>query len=125
MKMKLSLVMTVVTAALALFPTSASAGSTGPKSWPSEAYTQLYKNHALPAQRLAPVRMISGPRTPVIMAAVKLSPSQAKSIALEHVKGSEFLDIRLVKGRTYIVKVMKDGRRIDVYVDANTGDIKQ
>lgn len=57
-------------------------------------------------------------------AAVKVSASQAKAIALSHVRGSEFLDIRLVEGHTYRVRVMKDGRRIDVYVDANSGRVK-
>lgn len=58
------------------------------------------------------------------LAAVNVSPSQAKSIALRHVRGSEFLDIKLVGGNTYIVRVIKAGRRIDVYIDANTGRVK-
>lgn len=57
-------------------------------------------------------------------AAVKVSASRAKAIALSHVRGSEFLDIRLIEGHTYRVRVIKKGRRIDVYVDANTGRVK-
>ena len=57
-------------------------------------------------------------------AAVRVSASRAKAIALSHVRGSEFLDIRLIEGHTYRVRVIKKGRRIDVYVDANTGRVK-
>ena len=57
------------------------------------------------------------------VAALAISASEAKSIALRHVKGSEFLDIKLIGGNTYRVRVMQNGRRIDVLVNANTGRV--
>ncbi len=60
---------------------------------------------------------------PYLSASVEVSASEAKSIALKSVPGSEFLDIKLIGGKTYRVRVMKDGRRFDVFVDAITGTI--
>ena len=54
-----------------------------------------------------------------------ISPSEAKRIALRSVRDpKEALDIRRV-GDVYIVRiVLKDGRRRDIKVDANTGRIR-
>ncbi|MEE9348297.1 MAG: PepSY domain-containing protein [Robiginitomaculum sp.] len=85
----------------------------------------------VPAQNFAPARIsqfapMDLPRDMlgVQFAAKLISASQAKSIALRHVPGSEFLDIKLVGGNTYIVRVIKNGRRIDVRIDAATGRVK-
>jgi uncharacterized membrane protein YkoI len=85
----------------------------------------------VPTQSFAPARIsqfapLDRPRDMlgVQFAATAISASQAKSIALRHVPGSEFLDIKLVGGNTYIVRVIKDGRRIDVRIDATTGRVK-
>ncbi len=49
-----------------------------------------------------------------------VSPSQAKSIAMNAVPGSKYLDLR-IDGQGYRVWLVNDGRRIEVYVDARTG----
>lgn len=54
----------------------------------------------------------------------RISASRAKSIALRHVRGASFINIRPM-GDTYRVRVQqKNGRIIDVYVDARTGRVK-
>lgn len=58
-------------------------------------------------------------------AAARISAQEAKSIAMRTVPGSEFLDIRLMDGQIYRVRVIKDGRRIDVWVDAQTGRVRR
>ena len=50
----------------------------------------------------------------------KVSPSQAKGIAMRAVPGSKYLDLR-IDGKGYRVWLVNDGRRIEVYVDARTG----
>lgn len=60
---------------------------------------------------------------PTQMAAVAVSPSRAKSIALRAYKGAEFLDIKLVGGKTYIVRLIRAGQRFDVRIDARSGRI--
>lgn len=91
---------------------------------------EAYPNWHAQNSRVAPpartdLRFAPRRAAPIYMAAVSISPSQAKSIALRSVPGSEFLDIKLVGGNTYIVRVIKSGRRIDVRVDAQTGQIKR
>lgn len=55
----------------------------------------------------------------------QISPSQAKSIALRRVRGGEVVDISR-NGNTYRVRVIaKDGRVVDVYIDAATGRVKR
>lgn len=78
-----------------------------PHMMPNQVYTRRPQSYPQPYQSVA----------------VKVSASQAKSIALRYVPGSEFLDIKLIGGKTYRVRVMKQGRRIDVFVDAFTGRI--
>lgn len=101
-------------AALIAFPSAAQADNRRERAYQPSAMV-------MPIQRIAPARINDGA---VQMAAVNVSPSQAKSIALSHVRGSEFLDIKLVGGNTYVVRVIKNGRRIDVRIDANTGRVK-
>ena len=58
------------------------------------------------------------------LAASKISPSKAKSIARKHVGGGEVVDISQT-GDTYRVRVIaKDGQVVDVIIDANTGRVK-
>jgi uncharacterized membrane protein YkoI len=54
----------------------------------------------------------------------KISASEAKSIALRRAGGGEVVDISR-NGNTYRVRVIrKDGRVIDVLIDATTGRVK-
>ena len=60
-----------------------------------------------------------------LLAQNKISASQAKSIARSRVGGGEVVDISR-KGDTYKVRVIaKNGRVVDVYIDANTGRVKR
>ena len=53
-----------------------------------------------------------------------ISPAEAKSIARSRVKGGEVVDISR-RGDTYRVRVIaKNGKVVDVYIDANTGRVK-
>lgn len=54
----------------------------------------------------------------------KISASQAKSIARSRVPGGEVVDISL-ENNTYRVRVIaRDGRLVDIFVDASTGRVK-
>jgi uncharacterized membrane protein YkoI len=54
----------------------------------------------------------------------KISASQAKSIARSRVPGGEIVDISL-RNNTYRVRVIaKNGRVVDIYIDASTGRVK-
>ena len=53
-----------------------------------------------------------------------ISAAKAKSIARAQVKGGEVVDVSR-KGATYRVRVIKNGRVVDVLVDANTGRVKR
>ncbi len=54
----------------------------------------------------------------------KISASEAKSIAKRRVGGGEVVDISR-NGNTYRVRVIrKDGRVVDVLIDATTGRVK-
>jgi len=55
----------------------------------------------------------------------RISASEAKSIARSRVRGGEVVDISR-NGDTYRVRVIrKDGRVVDVFIDANTGRVKR
>jgi len=55
----------------------------------------------------------------------RISASEAKSIALRRAGGGEVVDISR-NGNTYRVRVIrKDGRVVDVLIDANTGRVKR
>lgn len=61
----------------------------------------------------------------VLVAQNSVSPAEAKSIARARVKGGQVVDIRRT-GDTYRVRVIaKDGKVVDVYIDANTGRVKR
>lgn len=54
----------------------------------------------------------------------RISASEAKSIARRKVRGGEVVDLSL-NGGTYRVRVIaRDGRVVDVYIDAATGRVK-
>ena len=54
-----------------------------------------------------------------------ISPAQAKAIARKRVKGGEVVDIAR-NGATYRVRVIaKNGKVVDVFIDANTGRVKK
>ena len=54
-----------------------------------------------------------------------ISPAEAKSIARSRVKGGEVVDISR-RGDTYRVRVIaKNGKVVDVFIDANTGRVKK
>ena len=56
--------------------------------------------------------------------AQRISASQAKSIALNRVRGAKFINVQLV-GDAYRVRLQqKNGRIVDVYVDARTGRVR-
>ncbi|WP_409433494.1 PepSY domain-containing protein [Litorimonas sp. RW-G-Af-16] len=60
-----------------------------------------------------------------LLAQRQISASDAKSIALRRVRGGEVVDISKT-GNTYRVRVIgKDGRVVDVYIDATTGRVKR
>jgi len=55
----------------------------------------------------------------------KISASQAKSAAMSRYRGAKFINVQLVNQSTYRVRLQqKNGRIIDVYVDAYTGRVK-
>lgn len=70
-------------------------------------------------------RTMAAAQTDVIRYAQRqISPREAKSIALSRVPGGEVVDIRR-SGDTYRVRIIaRDGRVIDIVVDANTGRIR-
>ena len=54
----------------------------------------------------------------------KVSPSEAKNIARRKVRGADVIDISL-KGGTYKVRMQKkNGRVVEVYVDAASGRVR-
>ncbi len=55
----------------------------------------------------------------------RISASKAKSIALKSVRGARFVNVKFLPPATYRVRLQqKNGRIIDVYVDAYTGSVK-
>jgi len=61
----------------------------------------------------------------IIQAQRSISPAEAKSIARSRVPGGEVVDISR-RGDTYRVRVIaKNGKVVDVYIDANTGRVKR
>ncbi len=54
----------------------------------------------------------------------KISASEAKSIAMRRVPGAEVVDI-VLNGGTYRVRLIRrDGRVVDVFIDAATGRVR-
>jgi len=64
-------------------------------------------------------------RTLPLLAQNTISASEAKSIARRRVPGGEVVDIAR-NGNTYRVRVIaRDGRVVDVFIDAKTGRVKR
>ena len=58
------------------------------------------------------------------MAQRQITPAEAKRIALSRVRGGEVVDIRR-SGDAYRVRVIaRDGRVVDIVVDAKTGRVR-
>ncbi|MDA8708537.1 PepSY domain-containing protein [Hellea sp.] len=69
-------------------------------------------------------RFAPSPQTLPRWAQRKISASEAKSIARKRAGGGEVVDISR-NGNTYRVRVIrKDGRVVDVLIDATTGRVK-
>lgn len=54
----------------------------------------------------------------------RISASRAKAAAMNRVRGAKFVNVQLVNQGTYRVRLQKNGRIVDVYVDAYTGQVK-
>ena len=54
----------------------------------------------------------------------RISASRAKSAAMNRHRGAKFVNVQLVNPSTYRVRLQKNGRIVDVYVDAYTGQVK-
>lgn len=52
-----------------------------------------------------------------------ISPSKAKSIAAQRVPGAKFVDISRSGGQYRVRMLRKDGRVVDVLIDAATGRV--
>lgn len=55
----------------------------------------------------------------------KISASRAKSAAMNRYRDAKFINVKLINQSTYRVRLQqKNGRIVDVYVDAYTGRVK-
>jgi len=54
----------------------------------------------------------------------RISASRAKASAMSQHRGAKFVNVQLVNQGTYRVRLNKNGRIVDVYVDAYTGQVK-
>jgi uncharacterized membrane protein YkoI len=55
----------------------------------------------------------------------KISASRAKSAAMSRYRNTKFINVQLINQSTYRVRLQqKNGRIVDVYVDAYTGRVK-
>ena len=92
----------------------------GASAMPANAKPAKWKNNPYSA---APSFAPTANNVP-LWAQRKVSASEAKSIALRRVGGGEVVDISR-NGNTYRVRVIrKDGRVVDVLIDATTGRVK-
>ena len=91
---------------------------------PAFAADRKFKRSAAPFSQIGPNHAPNS--QPVFqLAQNKVSASQAKAIARSQVPGGEVVDVSQ-KGNTYRVRVIaKDGRVVDVLIDASTGRVKR
>ena len=84
-----------------------------------------YQPDILRAYDLAPKDVLSDVKTQLYAQRAErgISASQAKSIAMSYVSGARFVNIQMVDSVTYRVRLQKNDRIIDVYVDARTGAV--
>lgn len=82
---------------------------------------------AMPAQAAPSSFQASGPSVRAFAygqyAQNIISPSQAKAIAARYVRAAEYVDLERIGGK-YIVRMRrKNGRIVDVFIDAATGRV--
>lgn len=92
---------------------------------PSTAQAEVVENIPFKAESLAKIAIDSSlDAAPTYVARRNISASEAKRIAQKRAGGGEVVDISR-KNNTYRVRVIrKDGRVIDVLIDARTGRVK-
>ena len=120
-------IITAFTAALLLGATAMPA-SAKPGKWKAHPNQNrahpVHKNYVLPAQPIN-TRAYTVRQGYPLIAQNSISAAEAKSIARRRVKGGEVVDIAR-NGDTYRVRVIaRDGRVVDVFIDANTGRVKR
>lgn len=104
----------LLAAALMAAPAHAKPGKSKSKMDMRPAYQQSY------APRMVPQNLNAVP----LWAQTKISAGQAKSIARRQHKDAKFVDISR-RGNVYVVRLIKkDGRVVDVFVDATTGRVR-
>lgn len=86
------------------------------------APTTLHSDHRVDAHASTLLVSADDSDTTTQIAENKITPAEAKAIARRHVAGAKFNDISR-KGNVYRVRLLKDGRVIDVLVDATTGRV--
>ena len=97
----------------------------GAAAMPASAKPAAWKHSSqnFKAERVE-TRFAPSPQTLPRWAQRKISASEAKSIARKRAGGGEVVDISR-NGNTYRVRVIrKDGRVVDVFIDATTGRVK-
>ncbi len=85
--------------------------------WNRGAPTQL------PSVQAPMVQMQFGQLSAKHYAQRSISASEAKSIAARAVRGAKFVDISRSGGRYRVRMIRKDGRVVDVLIDAATGRV--
>jgi len=92
---------------------------------PSTAQAEVVENITFKAESVLESSIDSSVEAaPTYLAQRNISASEAKRIAQKRAGGGEVVDISR-KGNTYRVRVIrKDGRVIDVLIDARTGRVK-
>ena len=117
MKLNRHIILGLVVAALAL-PAGTVAASPAQEA-PDMSYT-LNVQSGWQSQGQNRVEMLYAQRQPQR----RISASRAKSAAMSQHRGAKFVNVQLVNQATYRVRLNKNGRIVDVYVDAYTGQVK-
>jgi uncharacterized membrane protein YkoI len=96
------------------------AASPAAASQPNDSYALT----AEPAYHMSAVNVLAATKRSefIRFAQSAVSASEAKAIARRTVPGSVYVDMSR-KGDVYKVRVKKDGRIVDVLIDANTGRV--
>lgn len=117
MKLNRHIVLGLVVVALALPAGSAVAGSA--QEAPDMSYAQDIQLN-WQGQRPNQLETLYAQRQPQR----RISASRAKAAAMGRHRGAKFVNVQLVNQSTYRVRLNKNGRIVDVYVDAYTGQVK-
>ena len=86
---------------------------------PAQAAITPISGLSAPAQSTSPAKFTSY----VQYAQNMISPSRAKAIAAKRVRGAKFVDISRSGSRYRVRMLRKDGRVVDVLIDATTGRV--